>query len=82
MSAERCLTIAEAAEWLSVDHKTVRRMVERGEIPALRVGRVWRIEPEEIRAALAHRPAAPSSALRPRPRPVTGELSRLARDRG
>lgn len=81
MSAERCLTVAEAAEWLAVDHKTLRRMIERGEVPALRVGRVWRIDPDELRAALRPSTAVqPERRERPRLRAVRGDFSRRARD--
>lgn len=36
------LTVKEAAELLSVTEGTVRDMAARGELPALRVGRLWR----------------------------------------
>lgn len=79
MSGARYLTVAECAELLGVEHKTVRRLIDRGELPALRVGRVLRIDPADL-GALAYRPAeAPPTATRPRPRPVNGEFSRKAR---
>lgn len=79
MSA-RYLSVAECAELLAVEHKTVRRLIDRGELPALRVGRLLRIDPADL-GALAYRPAGapPTATARPRPRPVTGEFSRRAR---
>src|SRR5664280_186541 len=41
-SAGEWLSAKEAAELLALDAKTVRRMAESGQIPALRAGRIWR----------------------------------------
>jgi excisionase family DNA binding protein len=77
----RYLTVTECAAMLGVEHKTVRRLIERGELPALRVGRLLRIDPAALES-LRYRPtrsdpAAPTS--RPRPRPARGEFARRAR---
>lgn len=77
----RHLSVAECAELLAVEHKTVRRLIERGELPALRVGRVLRIDPAAL-DALAYQPAPPGGEHSPRParpRPVAGEFSKRAR---
>lgn len=37
------VTISEAAERLALSTKTVRRLIARGELPALRIGRSIRI---------------------------------------
>lgn len=61
MSVAEVISIAEAADRLSVGPKTVRRMISRGELPARRIGkRLIRIDA----ADLAHlgRPLAPPSA--------------------
>ena len=80
MSA-RHLTVAECAALLAVDHKTVRRLIDRGELPVLRLGRILRIDPADLEA-LRYRPgpSEPGSPARRRPRPVNGEFSRRARD--
>ena len=49
---EDLLTLAEAAEALRVSQATVRRLIERGELPAVRVGRLWRISSNALEAYL------------------------------
>jgi len=38
------MTIAEVAEYLSLHELTVRRLAREGEIPALKLGRQWRVK--------------------------------------
>lgn len=47
---EKLLTLEEAAEVLGVDYKTVYRLVRAGELPAGKVGRVYRVAPEDLQA--------------------------------
>jgi excisionase family DNA binding protein len=76
------LTVAECAALLAVDHKTVRRLIERGELPALRVGRALRISPDDL-SALAYQPPEGRSTLAPaRPRQPRGRFAQLAREGG
>lgn len=42
------LTIAQAAEYLKVCDKTVRRLISRKELVASKVGKSWRIQKEDI----------------------------------
>lgn len=42
------LTVPEVARKLSVSEKTVRRLISRGSLPALRVGGVVRVDPVEL----------------------------------
>lgn len=44
------LTIDEAAKVMGVHPRTVLRMIDRGELEASKVGRVWRIAPTAINA--------------------------------
>ena len=44
----RLLTIAEVAERLRVNPKTVRRWIAGGELAAYRVGRQWRITEDPL----------------------------------
>ena len=53
---ERPLTVAEAAEFLSVSCKTIRRYCKSGRLRAKKVGPSPRIDPESLRAL------APSAA--------------------
>lgn len=42
------MTIAQAAEYLKVCDKTVRRLIKRQELTASKVGRSWRIQKANI----------------------------------
>lgn len=42
------MTIAQAAEYLKVCDKTVRRLISRQELAASKVGRSWRIQKIDI----------------------------------
>jgi excisionase family DNA binding protein len=53
--AARLLSIKEAAEFFSVSEKTVRRWIATGQLAAHRLGRQWRITPDEIERFLATR---------------------------
>ena len=46
------VSIEDAARMLSVHPRTVRRLIERGEIPAGRIGHQWRIDPEVLAAMI------------------------------
>jgi len=46
-------TLEEIAEALRVHPETVRKMLNSGEMPAKKIGREWRIEPEAIRQWLS-----------------------------
>ncbi|HEX3332582.1 MAG TPA: helix-turn-helix domain-containing protein [Gaiellales bacterium] len=76
------LSVAEAAELLGVNHKTIRREIESGRLPAVRVGRLIRINAATLDADLAFDPRDPLTS-RPSRRArwvePTGEFSRLAR---
>lgn len=83
MSAGTYLTVQETADLLGCDHKTVRREIESGRLPALRVGRVFRINRAELDERLAYQPSAGSASTGAgfrSSRPV-GEFSRRARER-
>ena len=44
----RFLTLQEAAELLQVSKRTLHRMAQRNKVPALKVGRQWRIQEREL----------------------------------
>jgi len=56
----RALTLAETAARLACSPKTLRRMIDAGEINAVRVGRRYRVPLDELRRLLS------SPAERPR----------------
>jgi excisionase family DNA binding protein len=50
----RLLTVSEAAACLSVSQKTIRRMIEAGNLAVIRLGRSVRIHPEVIEKIMRH----------------------------
>jgi excisionase family DNA binding protein len=44
------MTVAEAANFLRVGERTVLNEIDRGNLPAGKVGRQWRIEESDLRA--------------------------------
>lgn len=48
----RVVTAQEAAKFLGIEDRTVRSMCERGELRAVKCGRVWRINLTETVRAL------------------------------
>lgn len=57
------LTLAEAAERLRVSNHTIYKMCRNGQIPARRVGRLWRIPVKEFENWLTRQNVEPN----PRP---------------
>ncbi|MDY0280593.1 MAG: helix-turn-helix domain-containing protein [Salinivirgaceae bacterium] len=52
---EALWTPEEVAEYLNVELSTVLRMAREGDIPAVKVGRLWRFRGETIREAFRPR---------------------------
>lgn len=77
-AAEPLLSVQQCAALLAVNHKTVRRLITSGALPALRVGRVLRIRPDDLEL-LSHRPSRIAVTQPARPRPPGGEFARRAR---
>lgn len=46
--SDAILTVAQAAEYLKVCDKTVRRLIAKKELAASKVGKSWRIQKEDI----------------------------------
>jgi excisionase family DNA binding protein len=49
-SEERWLSVEEIATHLGVSKETVYRWLEKGKIPAHRVGKLWKFKPSEVDA--------------------------------
>jgi len=45
---QRWITVNQAAEYLSMHHSTVRRKINKGEIPSSRIGRTLRIDLQKL----------------------------------
>ena len=52
-SRARFVTVAEVAEQLRVSNMTVYRLVQAGQLPAVRVGRSYRIREDDVDKYLA-----------------------------
>ena len=51
----RFLTVAEVADLLRVSSMTVYRLIKKGELPAVRIGRSYRLREDDVDAYLAKR---------------------------
>lgn len=80
----RTLTVAQVAERLQVRIRTVYGLLKRGELRAVKIGRVWRVPLEALQAYLT----GPTEIREYDPEPVSGEeladihASLQARERG
>lgn len=45
---EKMVSLAEAAEIVGVHPVTLRRLIKKGELRAVRVGRQWRVSPADL----------------------------------
>lgn len=59
--SDRLLTAAEVAEHLRVSTMTIYRLVRRGELPAVRVGRNYRVRESDLTAYLEGQVVDPAS---------------------
>jgi len=71
------LTVEEAAERISVHPETIRRMIRRGELSALKVGPTYRVDPSDLTPKrFAVEPKAPRPDRSPISAIVRAELLR------
>lgn len=54
---EQLLTAAQVAEHLQVCEKTVRRMLNRGDLHGVRVAGMWRMHPDDVPSTAPRREA-------------------------
>jgi excisionase family DNA binding protein len=52
---ERLMTLQQVADYLQLSAKTIRRMFQLKELPAIKLGKEWRARKFEIDKALAKR---------------------------
>src|SRR4051812_44794919 len=67
MIDETFLTTEEVLEYLQVNLRTVYRLIKAGKIPAVRVGRQWRVRKRDIDAWLDSQRPRGGGAARPQP---------------
>ena len=58
---KRFYTPEELAELLRLPSAAVHRLLRRGELPSIRIGRIWRVEESELQRWLRRRRWPPSS---------------------
>jgi len=56
---KKWLTMQQVADALEVHHSTVSRMVKRGDLPAVKVGKQYRIDPAQLEAYIRVNTTAP-----------------------
>ena len=47
-------TVEDVADYLKLQPETIRNMARRGELPAIKIGKVWRFQRQAICEMLAH----------------------------
>ena len=59
------MTVAEVAEYLHLHPLTVRNLIRKGELPACKVGREWRIDRAELERWIVERTAQNATSPAP-----------------
>lgn len=57
----RLYEISQVARRLNISDESVRLLIHRGELPAIRLNNRWRIEPDDLAQFIAARRFAPGS---------------------
>lgn len=66
MTLKHMLTVKEVAALLRVSTQTLYKMLEQGQIPAVRVGSQWRFDRDKVEGWIESQ-GVPSSSPRPDP---------------
>lgn len=61
---KKALTVQDISERLAVSERTVYNLVERGELQAFRVGRMWRVEEKDLESYIEEQKKAEKPAGR------------------
>lgn len=67
------MSTAEASHHLGITPRTLYRLIDEGQLPAYRFGRVIRLQAAEVEAFIASARIAPGSLDHLYPEPVAGE---------
>ncbi len=54
LSTDPLWTVEEVADYLQLQPETIRCMARRGELPALKIGKVWRFQRQAIHEMLVN----------------------------
>jgi len=66
-AADPFLTPTEVLTRLRVNVKTLYRLIGSGELPAVRIGRQWRVRPHDLESWLRRHESGATPSLDPRP---------------
>ena len=66
MSTEKWSSVEEIAEHLGISKETIYRWLEKGKIPAQRVGKLWKFRPSEVDEWVLNGNAADSEQEKPK----------------
>ena len=61
--AEPVLTVRDLAKYLSVDEKTIYRLVQKGSLPGFKVSGSWRFQKSDLEKWIAEQKTCASNAL-------------------
>jgi excisionase family DNA binding protein len=67
------MSTAAASDYLGVNTRTVYRLIDEGELPAYKFGRVIRLKESDVLAFIDHSRIVPGSLEHLYPEPVRGE---------
>ncbi len=65
MKPTEIMTVADVAEYLKVNEKTVYRLVQSGELPAFKVAGIWRMKFKDLERWIETRKATPKKQEKP-----------------
>lgn len=74
--SESMWTVKQAAEVMGCHAATIRRMIQRGELPATKIGSTYRIRPGDLEPTAMPK----QERTAPTPREPAGRFARLARE--
>ena len=72
-TGDQWLGTTEAAEWLGIVPRTLYRMIDEGQIPAYKMGRVLRVQAKDVEAFLETSRVKPGELKHLYPDPDGGE---------
>lgn len=82
MAMDELLDIAAVAAYLGVSERTVYDRVRAGDLPAVKIGRLWRVRAADLEAWLGSRANGPAAVPAPGPYPYPDVAAPIAAETG